>query len=129
MYEEIEMRDKFGNVGLLKVNVIYHGLEHEQYFQGCGRGQLDDVATGIGDTARDALEDALEMIANTDIDVLTMSKLDAFCTTLHSKLKLDHVLEGRPEEFHEYVSIQWATKWETPADDGGDEAYERESDK
>lgn len=51
--------------------VIVHGVEHEQYFQGCGVSftSYTDVATGIGADARQAFDDALESLAQGDWDV------------------------------------------------------------
>ena len=51
--------------------VIDHGFDAEQYFQGCGTAftEFDDVATGIGETAAEALDDALENLAQGDWDV------------------------------------------------------------
>jgi hypothetical protein len=48
-----------------------HGVENEQYFQGCGVSgtKFTDVYTGIGDSAYDALEDALEQAAMSDWNV------------------------------------------------------------
>ena len=40
--------------------VISHGVESRDYFQGCGSGTFDHVYTGIGDNERSALEDAIE---------------------------------------------------------------------
>lgn len=57
-----------------KVNnyqVLDHGVEGSQYFQGCGVSGTEyiSVATGIGDTPHEALEDALEQLACMDWDV------------------------------------------------------------
>ena len=51
--------------------VIVHGVEHMQHFQGCGicHTQYDDVGTGIGVDAAEAYEDALEQLAQSDWDV------------------------------------------------------------
>ncbi len=51
--------------------VIDHGIEHSQYFQGCGvsHTRYTDVATGIGDTPSEALDDALEQLASAGYDV------------------------------------------------------------
>jgi hypothetical protein len=48
-----------------KYQIIDHGLEHCQYFQGCGTAFTDykDVFNGIGCSAHEALEDALDMAA------------------------------------------------------------------
>lgn len=51
--------------------ILDHGVEHEQYFQGCGVSftKFEDVATGIGSSAIDAFEDALEQLACQGWDV------------------------------------------------------------
>lgn len=48
--------------------IIDHGVTSGQYFQGCGivDGAFDDVATGVGDSADKALENALEQLAQQD---------------------------------------------------------------
>ena len=50
--------------------IVDHGFESAQYFQGCGTAltEFEDVATGIGDTAREAFEDARESLAQNDWD-------------------------------------------------------------
>lgn len=51
--------------------IINHGLEHSQYFQGCGIAytEYDSFFTGIGQTEYDALEDALEQAACSGMNV------------------------------------------------------------
>lgn len=51
--------------------VIDHGIEHEQYFVGCGIAftEYADVATGIGDNAQEALDDALESLAQCGYEI------------------------------------------------------------
>lgn len=51
--------------------ILDHGVEHSQYFQGCGTAftEFDDVATGIGETPHEALADALESLAQNDWDM------------------------------------------------------------
>ena len=50
--------------------IINHGVEHSQYFQGCGIAftKYEDIATGCGDNAKAALEDALESLAQNEWD-------------------------------------------------------------
>ena len=45
--------------------IVDHGIDHAQYFQGCGVGRtkFSDVATGCGDNPAAALSDALETLA------------------------------------------------------------------
>jgi len=54
-----------------KFEIINHGIESEQYFSGCGVAYTEytDCATGCGDTAHAALEEALESLAQNDWDV------------------------------------------------------------
>ena len=44
---------------------IDHGIEHEQYFQGCGVSftEFTDCYTGIGASAQEAADDAAEQAA------------------------------------------------------------------
>ncbi len=44
--------------------ILRHGVEHSDYFQGCGVSftDFDHVVTGIGDTEKEAFEDALEQL-------------------------------------------------------------------
>jgi hypothetical protein len=47
------------------VDVVSHGVDNSQYFQGAGVSftEFDDCATGVGNSEREALEDALESLA------------------------------------------------------------------
>ena len=51
--------------------IVDHGINHAQYFQGCGVSytKFKDVATGCGDTPSEALADALEQLATGGWDV------------------------------------------------------------
>lgn len=51
--------------------IVDHGVEHSQYFQGEGTSFTDyiDCATGIGCSAHEAMEDALDNLAQQDWDV------------------------------------------------------------
>ena len=46
--------------------IVDHGIEHNQYFQGCGTSytEFDECVTGCGENALEALNDALEQIAS-----------------------------------------------------------------
>ncbi len=53
-----------------KQELIDHGIEHSQYFQGCGVSftDFDSVATGIGNDFAEAVEDCLNQIADMGFD-------------------------------------------------------------
>ena len=84
--------------------VIDHGVEHEQYFQGCGTAFTDyeDIATGVGDDPHEALEDALESLAQADWDV------EHIANTLSHESGIDHDddAEDAPAEIWHYVSVR-----------------------
>ena len=56
--------------------IVDHGIDNAQYFQGCGvsRTKFSDVAIGCGDNPAAALSDALETLAQDGWDV---SKVEA----------------------------------------------------
>ncbi len=62
--------------------VVNHGIQHAQYFQGCGTSFTDytEVATGIGDDFASAFDDALSSLAqmgwNVDIVVCDHEEYD-----------------------------------------------------
>ena len=57
--------------------IINHGIDHEQYFPGCGTAFSDfDVAiTGVGYTSAEAYQDAVECCYQGDIDSKSLDKL------------------------------------------------------
>lgn len=50
---------------VMKFSCRDHGIDNPSYFQGCGTSftEYAECATGVGDNPREALEDALEQIA------------------------------------------------------------------
>lgn len=59
---------------IVDYQIIDHGVQHSQYFQGCGVSftPFDEVATGIGESAYEALEDALDSLGQNDWNVNTI---------------------------------------------------------
>ena len=59
--------------------IINHGVQHSDYFQGCGTKftEFTDVATGAGNSEREALDDALEDLALADWDTESNADLQA----------------------------------------------------
>lgn len=91
--------------------VMDHGFDSEQYFQGCGIAytEFDDVATGTGETAREAFDDALESLAQADWDVKTIkgkSGLSRQGVRGYIKSLGLNPDDGDGEETHYYVSIR-----------------------
>jgi hypothetical protein len=51
--------------------LIDHGIDHCQYFQGCGTAftSFSECVTGCGNNAAEAIDDALEMAAQAGFEV------------------------------------------------------------
>lgn len=87
--------------------VYFHGVEHEQYFQGHGVAftRYTECATGIGNTPNEALEDCLEQLACAhDWDV---EDLEDKIRALHGAhlAKGEESKEELPDDCHHFVSI------------------------
>ena len=76
--------------------VIDHGVDHEQYFQGCGVSctEFTACATGVGESAHDALEDALESLAQDEWDT---SKINN---------QLSEKVDVTNEDHYHYVTVR-----------------------
>lgn len=89
--------------------VIDHGFYSEQYFQGCDVAytEFEDVATGIGETAKEAFEDALELLAQRDWNVETIpSKGNGFSRkTVQGYLKSIGISKADREETETYAHV------------------------
>ncbi|KKK79310.1 hypothetical protein LCGC14_2834780, partial [marine sediment metagenome] len=48
--------------------LVGHGIEHSQYFQGCDEATFSHVVTGIGVHPAEAIDDCLEQIAMNDFE-------------------------------------------------------------
>ena len=61
---------------IAEFEVVDHGIENSQYFQGCGLSHTvyDGIATGCGNDPREAVDDALEQLACGGWDVEGMEK-------------------------------------------------------
>ena len=88
-------------MNIISYEIINHGVNNSQYFQGCGTAftEFDEVATGIGSTPGEALEDALDSLAQDGWETETVTD------------KLSDV-SGIPSDAHEdcdlyhYVSVR-----------------------
>ncbi len=86
--------------------VVDHGIEHAQYFEGCGvwGTEYDECVTGCGNDAAEALDDALESIAQNGADV---SAIEAEVKADIPDMFSDFV-PADAEEVYYYVSIRYS---------------------
>ena len=91
--------------------IINHGIEHSQYFQGCGVAftDFDLVATGIGDNAKEAYEDAVEQLYTMDIDPDSLDKLLPTRPKGIRKSDKMKAVDYRSDEIHWFLSIRIKT--------------------
>jgi hypothetical protein len=91
-----------------KARVIFHGEDHSQYFPGHGLWgtTYKECATGIGTSEKQALDDALEQLAQNDWDI------DALCALDEFKESAGDVSEKEIEQHHDewwlWVSVDVA---------------------
>ena len=89
---------------ITEYEIVNHGIDGEQYFQGCGVActSFDDVATGIGNTEKEALEDAIDSLAQNDWEI--SDELENEVKQANSKDTLTE--EQANGEMHYYVSVR-----------------------
>jgi hypothetical protein len=81
--------------------ILNHGIDGSQYFPGCGVActLYTHVYTGIGESAHEALEDALEQAATDDWNV------EEIKNDLDETENIEHA-DNDEDEMHYFVSIQ-----------------------
>jgi hypothetical protein len=89
--------------------IINHGPEHSQYFQGCGVSytKFDTCVTGIGDNAKDAYNDAVEQIY--EMGEYTEKSLDNLLPKRPKGIRVKDRLtkeERESDEFYWHLSIR-----------------------
>ncbi len=93
--------------------LINHGMEHSQYFQGCGIAftRWGNVITGIGNNPAEAIDGCLEQIAQAEFDAEGMETRIMAQEGWGELPTFPSVLEeyGAEEEceIHYHVSIRW----------------------
>ena len=87
--------------------IINHGWDNSQYFQGCGTAytEYDSVVTGCGDNAKDAYEDAVDSVFQIE-DTGQAEKLRLPKRPRGIRVA-DHV-PARSEDCYWYVSIRYS---------------------
>ncbi len=89
-----------------KYEIIDHGVDHSQYFQGCGCAftEFTNCYTGVGNNAKEAYEDAVGMIYSVEGEKADRLKLSKRPRGINAKNK---VPAGANEEMYYYVSIRY----------------------
>jgi hypothetical protein len=91
---------------ITEFEIVDHGVEHEQYFQGCGVAftKFEECYTGSAKSAREALNDALEQLASAgEYDVMTAeADLSQALDEMSDKSDVPH----NGHDFYHYVSIR-----------------------
>ena len=105
-----------------KFEIVDHGIQHTQYFQGCGVSftKFENVVTGAGESAKSAFEDCLEQIVLDDFDVSSIEKskdgrkfqtkkAENFTVTKHLRKNgwKEEEMETGVNENYYYLSIRW----------------------
>lgn len=82
--------------------ITYYGIDHEQYFQGHGIAltKWNDCATGIGSCNAEALNDALDSLAQNDWDIEALERMIQTHSTMPND-KPDSLDEG----MYYYVAV------------------------
>ena len=96
-----------------KFQLIDHGIDHSQYFQGCGIAftGFANVVTGIGDNPAEAIDDCLEQIAMNSFDTEGMETRIMTQEGLKT-LPISPSVSGEfgcdeTGEAHYFISIRW----------------------
>lgn len=95
----------------MKYEIIDHGYEHAQYFQGCGTAftNFDGCATGIGDSAAEAYADAVEQVYQQYSGAGSLG-LPLRPRGIRKRDRVPARLLREPDsEFYWYVSIRYRT--------------------
>lgn len=92
---------------IVEFELLDHGIENSQYFQGCGTCGTDfeDVATGCGNNPAEAVDDALESLAQMDWETDGMVKR-ILADIGRRKLPKRPAVPARCEDSYYYISIR-----------------------
>lgn len=106
------------NSPITDYEIIDHGIDHSQYFQGCGVSytRFENVVTGCGSSADEAWNDALEQMAcnGADISGIESSEDNTHYTSDAAKAAdVESFVRSQGEEITDdcelyyYLSIRW----------------------
>lgn len=93
-------------MNILEYEIIDHGIDSSDYFQGCGiaHTKFDDVATGIGTSVKEALENAAEDLAVRGYDIPA-----ALAMEIDSADETDLIADTEGDQYY-FVSIRIKTE-------------------
>ncbi len=98
-----------------RFELVDHGIDNSQYFQGISTAftSFNECATGCGDSASDAINDLMEMVAQQDFDTDGLEHrlmADAGYDPAHNawpKIEVEHAEGDEPDDTYYYVSLLW----------------------
>lgn len=91
---------------MTEFEIIYHGVDFESYFTGCGISfsRFHNVVTGIGDSELEAINDAISQINDVDVDINPeLSKIVSGSPCRNC------IPANAPDDCHVYVSVKYNT--------------------
>lgn len=90
--------------------IVNHGIENEQYFQGCGVAytQFNKIVTGIGDSLYEAIDDCLDQIAMSD-DIDNIDEIEKEIKNEHDNIgfEMPYIVDDSTDGIYYYTSIRY----------------------
>lgn len=87
-------------------SITDHGIEGSQYFQGHSVGDWNDCATGCGSNPYDALEDALESLAQNDWNTESNTELCIVLDALEAKCPWPNLILEACKEYADEETLK-----------------------
>jgi len=93
--------------------IVDHGIEHSQYFQGCGVActKYEYVVTGIGDNCEEALEDCLDQIMTDGFNTSSIENSEDIKqykgAIARDQQSVSKHIHADADEWNYYLSIRW----------------------
>ena len=70
---------------MAEYELINHGFQFEDYWNGCDKGSFGNVYTGNGVSSYEAFQNLLEQLAEIDIDVVELEKYSGIMSKQQSE--------------------------------------------
>lgn len=97
---------------IAEFEILDHGVDHAQYFPGCGVSftKFDDVATGVGNTPAEAFQGAIDILMENNWDVSTIEESEEVNGFRENKLwdTVPQSIDEQDEmgELYYYISVR-----------------------